>query len=199
MSFFNSKEKEIIPVVSFTEDNEKWQHSPINFMENDINGTTRFAITKLTDNGKWMRGELLYYSLNGVEIYTDPNNIIFVDTNNKTMFIREYDKVLKEINPDNPEQREYVLLYTDLGYDEDEITNEEFPLRWEAVVGRKQAYENIKVNAPVIDIDRSLVLVESVTLKDSLTVRQFMEYLKNSDIINEESFDINDYVGGDYK
>ena len=87
------------------------------------------------------------------------------------------------------------MLYTDLGFDEDNYGSEEFPLRWEAVTGRTQAYENIKVNAPVIDIDRSIVLAESVAVKDALSVRQFMEYLKNSNIINDESFDINDYAG----
>lgn len=198
MALFNSRGKKVTPAVTFVKDGEKYQQSPINFMENDINGETRFAITKLTDGGKWLRGEMLYYSLEGVSIYTDPKNIIFVDVTNKTMFIREYEKVISEISPEDPEKKNYILLYTDLGFDENGETDEEFPLRWESVIGRRQAYENIKVNAPVIDIDRSLVLVESVTLKDSLTVRQFMEYLKNSDIINEESFDINDYSGGDY-
>jgi hypothetical protein len=199
MGLFDNKDKDIISPVKFVKDGENFKYSPIGFMENDINGVTRFAITKLTENGKWMRGELLFYSLNGVEIYTDPKNVIFVDTANNTVFIREYEKVINQITPDNPESKEYILLYTDLGYDENEESSEEFPLRWEAVTGRRQAYDNIKINAPVIDIDRSLVLVESVALKDSLTVRQFMEYLKNSDIINEESFDINDYTGEGFK
>ena len=87
------------------------------------------------------------------------------------------------------------MLYTDLGYENDE---EEFPLRWEAVSGRSQAYENIKVNAPVIDIDKSLVLVETVAFKDSLTVRQFIDYMKNGGFIKDETFDINDFSGSDY-
>jgi hypothetical protein len=88
-------------------------------------------------------------------------------------------------------------LYTDLGWDE-AGNDEEFPLRWEAVTGRTEAYENIKNNAPVIDIDKSIVLVENVALKDSLSVRDFMNYIKNSEIIVDESFDINDYAGAEY-
>ena len=59
-------------------------------------------------------------------------------------------------------------------------------------------YESIKSNAPVIDVDKSLVLTETVPLKDSLTVRQFMNYLKNSNIINDENFEINDFSGSEY-
>lgn len=185
------------PAVSFV-DGDNWKSNPIKKIENEINNQSSFAITKLTAGGKWMRGGLLFYSLNGVEVYTDPKNVIFVDTSNNTLFIKEYEKVSNQIAPDNPEERQYIMLYVDLGYDEDNLGDEEFPLRWEAVTGRTNAYENIKVNAPVIDIDRSLVLAESVPIKDSLSVRQFMEYLKNSDIINEESFDINDYAGAEY-
>ena len=60
------------------------------------------------------------------------------------------------------------------------------------------AYEHIKANAAVIDVDKSIVLVDNVKLSDSLTVREFMNYLKNSDIINEEDFDINDFSGSEY-
>ena len=37
------------------------------------------------------------------------------------------------------------------------------------------------------------VLAETVAMKDALTVREFVNYLKNSDIIDDELFDINDY------
>ena len=42
------------------------------------------------------------------------------------------------------------------------------------------------------------MLVETVAFKDSLTVRQFIEYLKNANIIDDSTFDINDYSGSDY-
>ena len=169
---------------------EKFQESPISFMEHDINGTENFAILKTTAGGKFLRGNLLFYKLNGVEVYTDSNNIIFVDTVNNTLFIKEYAKVINEIAPENPEQKQFIILYTDLGYED---SDEEFPLRWEAVQGRKAAYETIKSNASIIDIDKSIVLAETVAFKDSLTVREFVNYLKNSDYIEDDSFDINDF------
>ena len=179
--------REIISPIEFV---EKFQESPISFMNNDINGTENFAILKTTAGGKFLRGNLLYYKLNGVEVYTDSNNIIFVDTINNTLFIKEYTKVVNEIAPEDPEKKQYIILYTDLGY---ENSDEEFPLRWEAVQGRKAAYETIKSNASIIDIDKSIVLAETVTFKDSLTVREFVNYLKNSDYIEDDSFDINDF------
>lgn len=179
--------KEIISPIEFV---DKFQESPISFMQNDINGTKQFAILRTTAGGKFVRGNLLYYCLNGVEVYTDINNIIFVDTVNNTLFIKEYAKVINEIAPENPEQKQYIILYTDLGY---ENSDEEFPLRWEAVQGRKNAYDTIKVNASVIDIDKSIVLAETVAFKDSLTVREFVNYLKNSDYIDDDGFDINDF------
>lgn len=189
------KKKKITSPVEFVKDGEDYRSSAISYIEKDINGVDRFAILKTTEGGKYMRGNTLFYSLDGVEIYTESTNVIFVDLVNKTLFIKEYEKVLNEINPTDPEQRQYIMLYTDLGYENDE---EEFPLRWEAVSGRSQAYENIKVNAPVIDIDKSLVLVETVAFKDSLTVRQFIDYMKNGGFIKDESFDINDFSGSDY-
>lgn len=179
--------REIISPIEFV---EKFQESPIAFMENEINGTENFAILKTTAGGKFLRGNLLFYKLNGVEVYTDSNNIIFVDTVNNTLFIKEYAKVINEIAPEDPEKKQYIILYTDLGY---ENSDEEFPLRWEAVQGRKAAYETIKSNASIIDIDKSIVLAETVAFKDSLTVREFVNYLKNSDYIEDDSFDINDF------
>ena len=193
---FNEK-PQARPAISFVND-DSWKKKVISKIEDDINGITKFAITKLTAGGRWMRGGLLFYSLDGVEIYTDPKNVIFVDTVNKTMFIREYEKVIKQLSPENPEEKQYIMLYMDLGYDDNNLGIEEFPLRWEAVTGRTSAYENIKTNAAVIDIDRSLVLAETVPVKDSLSVRQFMDYLKNSNIINDDSFDISDYAGSEY-
>jgi hypothetical protein len=176
---------------------ESYVTSAFSSIENNVNGLTKFAINKFTDNGKWRRGSTLYYSFNGVEIYTDEDNIIFVNTENNTLFIRRNDKIESEINPKDPEQKQYIILYTDLGWDE--VGNEdEFPLRWEAVTGRTQAYENIKDNADVIDIDKSIVLAETVAIKDALSVREFMNYLKNSQLIVDENFDINDYCSGDY-
>lgn len=183
-------EKEVMEAISFVEKGTR--PKAIEKIDHNVNGPRRFAITKLTENGKYVRGKLLYYCFNGVNIYADLNGVIFVDLDNKTCFIKNYDKLENEVNPVDPEQRHYVILYTDLGY---EAADGDFPLRWESVTGRTEAYENIKINAPIIDIDKSIVLVETVALKDALTVREFMNHLKNSEIIVDESFDINDYEG----
>lgn len=194
MGFFDKKDKEVISPIEFVNEGNI-ASSPIGFIEKDVNTATNFAILRTTQNGKYVRNNMLFYNMNGVEVYTDINNIIFVDTVNKTLFIKEYDKVAKEINPEDPEQKQYYLLYVDIGYENSE---EEFPLRWEAVIGRTRAYENIVVNAPVIDIDKSIIVVETVTLKESLTIRQFVDYLKNAELIEDDGFNINQYSGSEY-
>lgn len=191
---FDDFKKKVISPIEFVKPGESYQITPIEKLE-QVNGVTSFAILKTTEGGKYMRGNMLYYNLDGVSIYTDANNIIFVDTQNNTMWVREYEKVLKEIEPDNPEQKQYVLLYVDLMYENEET---EYPFRWEAVTGRTNAYENIKINAPVIDLDKSIVLVETVSFKDSLSIRQFVDYLHNANIIEDESFDTSDWSGSDY-
>lgn len=188
--FNDENNKKVQSPINFLKKNEKYQVSPISKIENDINGVTRFAILKTTDHGKWLRGNMLFYELNGVSIFTESTNIIFVNLETNTMFIRDNDRVVNEINPTNPENKQYIILYTDLGYENSE---DEFPFRWEAVAGRTMAYESIKANVEVIDIDKSIVLAETVPLKDALTVREFANYLKNSNLIDDDGFDINDY------
>ena len=191
---FDELKKKIIQPIEFVKPGESFAITPLERLE-QVNGITSFAILKTTEGGKYMRGNMLYYNLNGVSIYTDPNNVIFVDTVNNMMWVREYEKVLKEIEPDNPEEKQYIMLYTDLCYEDDDL---EYPFRWEAVTGRSNAYDAIKINAPVIDIDKSLVLVETVGFKDALTVRQFIDYLQNSGIVKDDTFSTEDYTGSDY-
>jgi hypothetical protein len=183
-------EKEVMQAITFVDKGTRTK--AIDKIEHNVNGPRKFAIMKTTENGKYVRSGFIYYSINGVDVYAAIDDIIFVDLDNNTLFIKANTKIENEINPVDPEQRQYVILYTDLGY---ESEDGDFPLRWESVTGRTNAYENIKVNAPVIDIDKSIVLVDTVALKDSLTVREFMNYLKNSEIIVDESFDINDFEG----
>lgn len=188
-SFFKREKKPIKQAIEFVEKGSV--ESPISTINREINGDTNFAITKLTENGKYIRGNLLFYSLNGVEVYTEANNIIFVDLVNNVLFIREYEKMIQDISPEDPEQKQYIILYTDISSDESE--EERIPLRWEAYTGRMNTYEAIKVNAPIIDIDKSIVVVESVALKDCLSVREFVEYLKNANLTEKDDFDINNY------
>ena len=94
---------------------------------------------------------------------------------------------MNTLSVSDPEKKQYIVLYVDMGQDEDDL------LRWESFQGRTAAYEAIKVNAPVIDIEKSIVLVDGVDISDALNVREFCDYLKNSDIIKDETFDIHDY------
>ena len=112
------------------------------------------------------------------------------------MFIREYEKVNKNISSENPEEKQYIILYTDLGYED---AQDGIPLRWESIQGRTNTYESIKVNAPVIDLDKSIVLVDSVSVKEALSVREFVKYLQNSDMVDKyDGFDIDEYTGSEY-
>jgi len=188
------KEDDNQPRSPFIETNKNTT-SPFIKITNEINGTTRFAITKDTENGKYNAAGMLYYKLNGVEIYTELNNIIFVDTIANTLVIKEYANVSANVNPSSPEEKQYIVLYTDLGYESEQ---EEFPLRWESYIGRKDTYESIKANLSVIDIDKSLVLVDTVPVKDALTVREFIKYLQNAEYVDKEEVDIDEFIGSEY-
>ena len=189
---FLERSKEAVNPLEFVKPNQdgKVTESPLVFMDKNLNGRFNYAILKTTENGKYIRGNQLFYSLNGVEVYTDLNNIIFVDEANKTLFIRSYDAVIHEIAPKDPEQTQYIILFTDKSYDEYE---NEIPLKWEAYIGRLNAYEAIKSNIYYIDPDKSLILADNVALKDSLSVREFVEYLVNADYVEDE-IDFDDYI-----
>jgi hypothetical protein len=181
---FLDRQNEPIEPIKFVEKGKSTAQTPLVFMDQTLNSRFNYAILKTTENGRYIRGNMLWYMLNGVEIYTDINNIIFVDEANKSLFIRGNDSVVNEIAPDNPEEKQYIILYTDSSFDE--YGDEEVPLKWESYIGRSNAFQAIKANLYDLDPDKSLVLVENVPLKDSLSVRQFVEYLKNADIIDEE-------------
>lgn len=168
---------------------------PIYRIDQEVNGPDHFAITAATENGKFLAGEMLFYVYKGVQIYTDKNNIIFVNRDSDRIFIRDDSKIAKNLNVVDPEQKQYIILYTDAG---DEESDAEFVYRWEACIGRTTAYDYIKSNAPIIDIDKSIVLVEDVAFNDALTVRQFVNFLKNSNMVDlYDGFNIEDYYGSD--
>lgn len=183
--------KVIKPVIF----DDNWRQKAIKRLE-EVNGETCFAITKLTDGGRFVKGERhLFYNMKGVEIYTDIDNIIFVDLNNNTLFIREFNKIENTINTKNPKDRQYILLYTDLGFKGD---YEEFPLRWESYTGREAAYESVKINLPVIDIDKSIVLTDNVPLKDAISVREFIDHLQNAGYVDSDEVNLDDYSSSEY-
>ena len=187
---FLERQNEPIKPIQFAKDRESTAISPITFMDQNLNSRFQYAILKTTENGRYVKGNMLWYSLNGIEIYTPINNIIFVDEANKVLFIRDNDSVVNEISPENPESKQYIVLYTDLYFDEYES---ETPLRWESYIGRLNAYEAIKTNLAITNIDKSIVLVDNVPLKDALTIREFIEYLVNAEIVEDE-IDLNEYT-----
>ena len=187
-------------MANFDQYQDKVVHDPIEFFDpakgrdplvfehEHINSKENFAILKTTEGGKYVRGNMLFYKFNGVEIYTELNNLILVDVLNKVLTIREASEVINEIAPVSPERKQYIILYVDMGYDE----SDEVPLRWESYIGRQNAYNALLTQLPVIDLDRSKVLVDNVPLKDSLSVRKFLAYLKNANIVPDDDFDLDD-------
>lgn len=181
----------VVPGVIF---DDNWREKAIDRLE-EVNKEDCFAITKLTAGGKFVRGNYLFYNMRGIEVYTDINNIIFVDLHNNTLFIKEFANLEKNINTKDPKDRQYIILYTDLGFNDD---YKEFPLRWESYTGRDAAYESLKPNLPVIDIDKSIVLTDNVPLKDAITVREFIEHLQNAGFVDPEELNLDDYSSSEY-
>ena len=169
--------------------------SPFYNIETESNGPDRFAIIKTTDNGKYIRGNMLFYKYKGIEIYTEINNAIFVDTINDTINIKDYSKTLEEINPVNPEERQYVIIIVSDEDIEDQGIN---MYTWDAMIGRSTMYKYIVDNIELkyMDPDKSIILTDNVALKDALSVTQFVNYLKNGNLVPEDDFDINEYRTG---
>ena len=181
MSNFLKRQKEPIQPIKFIDPNKDTAYKPIKFMDRDLNSRFNYAILKTTENGRYVRGNMLWYMLNGVEIYTNINNVIFVDEANKCLFIRDNSSVVDEIAPADPESKQYIILYTDFGFEDNGD-----PLRWESYIGRSNAYEAIKNNLYTLDPDRSIILVDNVPLKDALSIREFVAYLVNAEIVPDE-------------
>jgi hypothetical protein len=96
MNIFNKKEP-IEPIKFFNKD-EEFRPNAISFFDVDLNGQQRFAITRTTENGKYLRGNTLFYSLNGVEIYAELSDAIYVDLVNKTAMVKKFSKAEDESN-----------------------------------------------------------------------------------------------------
>ena len=166
--------------------------SPFYNIESESNGENRFVIIKTTDGAKYIRGNMLFYNFKGVEIYTEIDNAIFVDSINDIVTIKDYSKTLEEINPTDPENRQYVLIIVS----DSDIENEGINMyTWDAMIGRTTMYNYIvdNIESKYMDPDKSIVLTDNVALKDALTVTQFVNYLKNGNLIPEDDFDINNF------
>jgi hypothetical protein len=162
--------------------------SPIFNTEDMVNTPERFAILKTTEGGKYVRGGLLYYKLKGVELYTEINNVILVDRISNTLTVKQAANVLNIVDPVDPEERQYIILM----YNPE--ANDSFDYIWASMTGRTEAYNYIKDNILLIgfDPDQSLVLTENVPYKDAKTVTQFIQYLQNG-LVEEDDFNIEDY------
>ncbi len=182
------QKKGINPFVQFrkTERGVK----PFETLGESVNQENKFAILKTTENGKYIRGGQLWFAMNGVEIFTDIDNIIYVDLINNTFIVKNGNKVIEEISPVDPEQRQYVLLMKCVEDGGDEY------FKWESMTGRTYCYNYIVDNIDVYSIypNESFVLTENVPLKDALTIAEFVRYLKNSDLVENDGFDIDVYI-----
>ena len=89
---------------------------------------------------------------------------------------------------ETPKTKTYIVLY--IGTDEDGNDVKSF----EVVEGRKETFEFIKGMVEYLDIHESKVLTDNVSYKDAASVYEFMKYV--SSIIEEDSFDIEDYNYG---
>lgn len=181
----NNREKSKQPI--FFVDKEKGYHvNPIYMIDEEINSRDRFVITRTTDNGGWIRGGMLYYKLDKVEIFTDINNAIFVDLESNVVFVKEYEKVIEQIQPVDPEQRQYIIL---MYFEDDEC-------KWESMTGRQTTYDWIKtyINLYGFDPDKSLVITENVAFKDAFSISRFIKHLQNSNLVEEDDFDIEQYI-----
>ena len=91
-----------------------------------------------------------------------------------------------------PEEREYLLLYYATDERGEDIKSFEF------LTGRTETYEFIKNIIESLDIHESKVIVETVTLKEMISVYEFMKHI--SMLLEDTSFDIEDFnIGDDYE
>jgi hypothetical protein len=180
----NPNAPQITTPISFP---EHLSNSP--FRKFGVNEDKRFAINRFTNNGAYVRGGMLYFRLNGVDIFTETTNSIFVDKSNNSVIIRPANNLqnIEEENVD-PEQRQYVILM----YSKD---GDDTYYRWESMIGRKTMYEYIVNNVEDFDPDNSIILTDNVAMKDALTVVQFVKYLQNANLVEEDDFDIDQYIG----
>ena len=91
----------------------------------------------------------------------------------------------KELTP--ADEREYLLL---LSYYDEKMEN-----TYQGCVGRQNVFDFIKSIIEEIDIERSLILAETVQLKDAINIYDFMkDCILNQTVVNDDGFDIEDYV-----
>lgn len=181
-------DNDLRPSIYFMDEKERKNGTkPIYFESEAINDKYKFAINKFTDDGKYVKGGKLCFTLNKVEIYADLNDIIFVDTNNRIVNITKASGVINTDNNKDVEHRQYILLLYLLDDSEDKYV-------WASMEGRTTAYNYIQDNIDVLNIDpdKSIVLTENVAYKDALSITEFVKYIQNG-LVEEDDFNIDDY------
>ena len=125
-------------------ENQSQKQKPFSFIDNNIEGEKKFVINRLTDNGAYVKGGMLYFRLNGVDIFTETTNSIFVDKSNNSVIIRPANNLqnIEEENVD-PEQRQYILLM--YGGETDET------YYWESMTGRVYQFVKYLQNGGLIE------------------------------------------------
>lgn len=180
------------PKKPFTFIEKDKKEKAFTFVKDDINDINHFVINRLTDNGAYVKGGMLWFRINGVDVFTDVNHSIFVNKKNNSVVIKSADN-LKNLEEDkvDPELRQYIILI--YGAEDQDV------YRWESMTGRTITYEYIRNNIEDIDPDKSIILTENVPIKDAFTVSQFVKYLKNGNLIEEDDFNIEYYSNGGYE
>ncbi len=187
--FVNRIDPDDAPKKPFTfVENKEQKQQAFSFLKDNINSDTKFVINRLTDHGAYVKGGMLYFRLNGVDIFTDINHSIFVDKKNNSVVIKTAENLANIEDKTDPEMRQYIILIYNTNPDLDEF-------RWESMTGRSIMYEYIKNNIEDIDPDKSIILTENVAIKDAFTVSQFVKYLQNASLVEEDDFDIEMYSG----
>lgn len=169
-------------------DNKEQKQQAFSFLKDNINSDSKFVINRLTDNGAYVKGGMLYFRINGVDIFTDLDHSIFVDKKNNSVVIKTADNLANIKDLTDPEMKQYIILIYNTNPDLEEF-------RWESMTGRSIMYEYIKNNIEDIDPDKSIILTENVAIKDAFTVSQFIKYLQNASLVEEDDFDIEMYSG----
>ena len=86
----------------------------------------------------------------------------------------------------NPELKHYLICIA--SYEDSDM--------WAIVQGRTAAFNYIKDNIDIINFEESFILVDGLPLSERRSIYAFMQYAKQ--FYPEDSFDIVDYVKGDW-
>lgn len=159
--------------IYFSDDDKR---NSIHFFEHNESG--EIIISK--NDKMCIRGDKLYFKYNDIDIYTELDNVICIDTDNDIIKIMRY----KELSP--PDEREYLVL---LSYYDESISN-----TYQGVVGRQNVFDYIKSIVEDIDINKSIILAETVEFRNAISIYDFMkECILSESVKNDDGFDIEEY------